>query len=956
MHSNKKKVLSKNLLQKNSYYKMKKNLTFLECNEKRCKRNLFFHNLDILKTLNIYILINNFLEFIDFKNNKIISNILRIPLLILNIYNILFISKIDKILYNKFFIRILIFITDKVNFVIFCKQNKTSKIDFFSLKIFNSIFTTTIFLNYIFVLDVNESIYFYLIDSVILLSFHGHRKNFFITRFYKNFFSYNLIYTLYFLFVCFSLQFIYEKSLRKLWALNDSYKKSYYMIKQIFDEIQFGVIIVSKDLKTIFYKNSTVNKFYMRGNYKNSKKNKEITFKEILNLDNPQLENLFVSELNKANFLGINSFIFPLTNKFVYKENNYHQTLYKINKNENKNFMKINVYSSFWKNKIECYFIILNTNLFNLNNSLQSFERFKQINKETQVFLDNLSYICYKLTRNNNEISKKKTIKIKGKKTDSISKINKSPSFDFEKKNDNYFKKMTDLFFNKNKNNMSNIDTNFDYSFLFYIKYSYNYIYDLTLTDYVLNSLVENKYINENKFFNFDNFLHYLFSYLTTFAKAKNFNIEIKNILTENIYANYIYIRVLIFNIFFFIINNTNSSKEKKNEKTLEIKVEHVFFAPKGNYYGISFIFPDDYHKISYKILSKFFSVFDMIKFKNLNLNDFDKIDYRLLVAFLISNTIFDINDKNLKNFYIEADNEKKILIYASIYIPEKKNENLENKFLNFNYNFYTQNDLLNKINEKIIEIQSQNSDDEIDIFEYNEEKEKSNVNYQYEIGKKDIFNKNLENYTLDEDQKLAFNVNFNKVLFQQNKNINEEVNIENLIVKNMSCKLDNKKHLKKKENFKFELKKNIKFSSIPRLLIFESKSKEIVENLKEIKLKILYEIVDDGKIGSKKFKDFIKIGFMFDFVFFDYDLLKTLENEFLNKIREIESKFNVHTKFVCFIDKNVYDVNEIQKKYENLIDDYFEKPINKQKLKDLFLTHLKDDRKEKNINIFFKT
>ena len=139
-------------------------------------------------------------------------------------------------------------------------------------------------------------------------------------------------------------------------------------------------------------------------------------------------------------------------------------------------------------------------------------------------------------------------------------------------------------------------------------------------------------------------------------------------------------------------------------------------------------------------------------------------------------------------------------------------------------------------------------------------------------------------------------------------------------------------------------------------MLIFESKSKEIVENLKEIKLKILYEIVDDGKFGTKKFKDFIKIGFMFDFVFVDYDLLKTLENEFLNKIREIESKFNVHTKFVCFIDKNVNDVNEIQKKYENLIDDYFEKPINKQKLKDLFLTHFKDERKEKNINIFFKT
>ena len=48
-----------------------------------------------------------------------------------------------------------------------------------------------------------------------------------------------------------------------------------------------------------------------------------------------------------------------------------------------------------------------------------------------------------------------------------------------------------------------------------------------------------------------------------------------------------------------------------------------------------------------------------------------------------------------------------------------------------------------------------------------------------------------------------------------------------------------------------------------------------IIENLKEFKLKFLYEIVDDGKSGIRKFKDLIKTGFKFDFIFIDYELLK---------------------------------------------------------------------------------
>ena len=51
-----------------------------------------------------------------------------------------------------------------------------------------------------------------------------------------------------------------EKPVRRLWALFDSYKKSYFCVKMIYDKFQFGVMIVKKDLSIIYYKNS---RFYL---------------------------------------------------------------------------------------------------------------------------------------------------------------------------------------------------------------------------------------------------------------------------------------------------------------------------------------------------------------------------------------------------------------------------------------------------------------------------------------------------------------------------------------------------------------------------------------------------------------------------------------------------------------------------------------------------------------------
>lgn len=63
-------------------------------------------------------------------------------------------------------------------------------------------------------------------------------------------------------FIVVSIQYFVTKATRELWALFDSFKRSYYNLKTIYDEFPYPVFVVSKKQYSILYKNQEADKLY----------------------------------------------------------------------------------------------------------------------------------------------------------------------------------------------------------------------------------------------------------------------------------------------------------------------------------------------------------------------------------------------------------------------------------------------------------------------------------------------------------------------------------------------------------------------------------------------------------------------------------------------------------------------------------------------------------------------
>ena len=766
-----------NIFQKENDYLMKKSLAFNDIEEKNCKTSHFIRNINLIKSVNIFIIIYNLIHLIFNKYNFLMA-LIRIIVTILAYFTILLVENISKIITNIFSIRMLVFLIDSIDLLLFCFDNNyKNEYEFFSMKIFHNAYLMTIIHNFCFCLNLTESLKLYMFITLELLCFYDYPDNWFIIRFFKNLFSLKIINIFYLVIISIIIEYNMIKPARRLWALFDSYKKSYFCVKMIYDKFQFGVMVVKKDLSIIYYKNSKAEKFHLSTNGCFPEECK-CTFKDIFNLNDPSNENLFIENIKNA-IIKKTTFIFPMT----ITQNQINN----IEKNDSiRKFIELYVYNCEWVNKEECYYIQIHEIPFVSNGGLVALENLGKIQKEMTSFVWNLNQICsfapLKPEENNKNDSKKNMIYLNNipEKSPNKSPSNWRPRHIFPKKRiiqtpieNSFVKQKKKLSFNvspspgKSPNfiglleelklkNLIKQKTKFDYTFLFYNRFGGNYIYDLILTNYVFTSFIENKEIKDIRRFNFDNFLNYMVNYLTPIAKINNFTIVVKNSLKE-VEANYTYIRVILFNCIMFILNN---SKDQKS-KTLEIRMKHVKFQKLNeNYYSLIFQFNQTHTYHSYKNLNIFFSQFDEAKFKNIDPQQINEtIDLGLFVVFLICNIVFNLNVSNVKSFEIKTNPYQ---ILTSIYIPSSANNpNIPyKKFPILDMN----SDIARKANEKIAAIQFQNYQDKIKFNLDDSEDNKYDNRTEEELDNDD------EDYTVKKDRKFLFESNILNLFETDNK------------------------------------------------------------------------------------------------------------------------------------------------------------------------------------------
>ena len=871
-----KKILysNKNLF-KETDYELKKDMEFEEKNELNCQTIFFFRGISILALYNIYKFIFLILSIFHFKNSPQYS-IFRIPLLFLSSILFVMFKDVKRIINNTTSLRLFIYMIHLFDVFLFCKSipdddetnlsDNTQKVNcFFSLSLYINCYLFIIITNYVFLLGYTKSIIFTLINNLDLLAFYGHRNSNVIKRFFLNLFSSRFIITIFYLFVTLFIQNSINKPTKKLWAMFDSFKKSYLSVRNIFNNISLPVMIVKEDLSEILYQNPAAMQFCRK--YRRIAQKGEYSFKDIFFLEMPEAMQLFKDILKSSLESKEAYFLFPfLLEDFEKKPNKEIPFLINLDPNsieENSCFLKFYCFPCKWKDKTSCYYFMINENIFTFQGGQVILNNFMQIQFELEKIMWNINTLCLNIDR----------------------KLN----------------------YNTKKENL----------FFFYINLSVNFIYDLTTTNYIYNTFIEKKKLTELSRFNLESLVKYMANYLCVFGLNKNFNIDINIDRKEDVICNLAYIRVIIFNILLFIIENSNDQKMK----TITIKREHVKYEyKKGNYDRLIFSFTDHRPTLSYETLKLFFQHFNYHFFLRRNpIETYNLVNFGFLVPYLISETQYNLNDNKIKQFRIET-----------------KGYNVEISIILF---FQEMSEELNNIEEKKFQVFEKNdTTDEIRlILSKRFYKKKENIQQEslLDDGKDDNLIKANEEYNLAEDKNLVNELRAKKYVYGEHQ-------YEKIIPdKQKNCISFNKKVKFKSSLIKKKIRieptlKSINFTisefkkyDIPRFLIIEEQSfKEdsifnfILKSGNECNL----DATSDGNIVLDKYNELFKQKRQYDFIFIDLFQNSLKGYDSLVSIRLMENDVGIHTKMVGILNKR----NEKAMVNKNMKIEFFDNIIEK--------------------------
>lgn len=478
---------------------------------------------------------------------------------------------------------------------------------------------------------------------------------------------------------------------------------------------------------------------------------------------------------------------------------------------------------------------------------------------------------------------------------------------------------------------LSQSEDSLDYSFLFLMKYQLNFVYDMYLSLLVFNSIKDNNLSRETYDFNITNFLYYIVNNFTLLSKMKRFKIEVKSQLESEIQGYYELIRVCVFNILLFIINNSNYEKEKH----LEVHIKHDKFVGGGtmSYYKLYFKFSDQNPIIKYSQLNELFNKLKSNKINEIDIDVLRLLDIGLITTFYIVNNIYNseltiIQQKDSANvtiivtFFAELKAKNASSTDVRPYTNTQPNKNAKSiypvKVFQKKMPNIIEDEAILKILAKVFKFKPQrDTDDEAKHLEqkHNDledtEEEDNDEDYILEnesIELDDKKYKEIKNYLIMKQQiKLSDHlleskkVNINQIKTNQ---VMKKFKITNEIPKIIKVKFDNA-----------DLVNNIKYCNPPRILIVEDNvygRMNIRDNLKNIDIPLILDTAGDGKEAIEKFKGLFQQGLLFDIIFMDIYLPDILGNEATSIIREEEKKFqNIRTKIVAVTAAGKFEMDQ---------------------------------------------
>lgn len=199
----------------------------------------------------------------------------------------------------------------ELNEVNYLSKNFPFRISF-SIKIFISNTIVGLFVNSILKIKLIENFIF---QSLVFLFYHlyictENNKYFFFIRIFINIFSFNFIKLLISYFFCLVFQYLSLKAITELWAIYDSFKRSYNIFKNQLDLTSMPVFIISKktnSLGNIFYSNKSANSFYEKVSKKHENKGNDhgSSYKRSVQRQTVfQLKDLFISIEKYNDFLS----------------------------------------------------------------------------------------------------------------------------------------------------------------------------------------------------------------------------------------------------------------------------------------------------------------------------------------------------------------------------------------------------------------------------------------------------------------------------------------------------------------------------------------------------------------------------------------------------------------------------------------------------------------------------